>query len=74
MPEAMRLIVSGYMRLKDRKSLEALREHRQRLRKGLTERPSLWLDISGSIRQLDDDISVIEEGLSKLDDGNRRGL
>ena len=67
MSEAMKLIVAGYIRLKDRKALEDMRLHRQRLRNDL--RLSIGcLDIVGSsIRLFDADILAIEEGLRELD-------
>jgi hypothetical protein len=37
MSEAVKLIVAGYIRLKDRKAIEDMRRHRQRLRKDLME-------------------------------------
>ena len=38
MSEAMKLIVDGYLSLKNRNALEDLRAHRQRLRKQLQDR------------------------------------
>jgi len=67
MSEAINLIVRGYIRLKDRRTLEALREHRQQLRKSLEERSKGWFDVSGSIKQFDEEILAIEEGLRNLD-------
>jgi hypothetical protein len=66
MSEAMNLIVAGYIRLKDRKSLEDMRLHRQALRNDLN-RSKGCLDIVGnSIRLVDEDILAIEEGLREL--------
>ena len=69
MSEATKLIVDGYhIRLmKDRKALEALREHWRQLRGSLEERSSGWLDVRRPIRQFDKDILAIEQGLRALD-------
>ena len=62
MSEAMKLIVDGYyIRLmKDRKALEALREHWRQLRGSLEERSNGWFDVSPSIQQFDKEILAIE--------------
>ncbi len=70
MSEAIRLIVGGYVHLKDREALVALREHRQRLKRDLIQQPHRWLDISRTIQQFDEDILTIEEGLQTLDGGS----
>ena len=67
MSEAVRLIVAGYIRLKDRKAIEDMRLHRQRLRNDLIERSKGCFDVAGSIRLFDEDILAIEEGLRELD-------
>jgi hypothetical protein len=66
MSEAIKLIVDGYLTLKDSQSLEGLREHRQRLRKRLQDQPKSWVDVDSAIRLLDDDLSVIEAGIARL--------
>ena len=67
MSEAVKLIVAGYIRLKDRKAIEDMRRHRQALRNDLN-RSKGCLDIVGrSIRVVEEDILVIEEGLRELD-------
>ena len=69
MSEAMKLIVDGYyIRLmKDRKALEALREHWRQLRGSLEERSNGWSDIRRPIQQFDKEILAIEPGLRALD-------
>jgi len=67
MSEAVKLIVAGYIRLKDRKAIEDMRLHRQRLRNDLIERSKGCFDVGSSIRMFDEDIQAIEEGLRKLD-------
>jgi hypothetical protein len=66
MSEAIKSIVSGYVRLKDRKALEILREHRQHALMSLKERSNGWFEVSRLIQQFDEDILAIEEGLRTL--------
>jgi hypothetical protein len=65
MSEAIERIVGAYVKLKNRKVLEDMKVHRQRL---MTELKSAHgaLDSSLSIKQLDDEIAVIEAGLTML--------
>jgi hypothetical protein len=67
MSHAMKLIVDGYIRLKDRKALEALREHHQEMRSRLEVQSNGWFDVSPSIQQFDKEILAIEQGLRALD-------
>jgi len=66
MSEAIERIVGAYVQLRNRKALEDMKGHRQRL---ATELKSIngTLDLSSSIKQLEDDIAVIDGGLVKLD-------
>ena len=64
MSEAVKLIVDAYVTLKDRKSMEELREHRQMLRAKL--QAIKVLDVSSSIDLIDSDLSEIEAGMSRL--------
>jgi hypothetical protein len=66
MSEAIERIVGAYIQLRNRKALEDMKGHRQRL---ATELKSIngTLDLSSSIKQLEDDIKVIDGGLVKLD-------
>ena len=66
MSEAMKLIVDGYVKLSARKALDDLNAHRRRLATELRSIPGPF-DLSSSIRQLEKEIEVIEEGLAKLD-------
>jgi hypothetical protein len=66
MSEAMKMIVDGYVRLKDREALEQLRSHRQRLRQQLGELRGSSLDASRSIQTFDAEVLVIEAALEKL--------
>lgn len=65
MSEAIKLIVEGYLSLKDRGALEDLRSHRQRLRKQLHR--SNGLEVVGRTVQLfDEELRVIEAGIDRL--------
>jgi hypothetical protein len=65
MSEAIERIVSAYVKLRDSKALEEMKAHRHRL---VTELKSLTgtLDVSSSIKLLEDDIAVIDAGLAEL--------
>jgi len=67
MPEAkaIDLIVEGYVKLAAREALEDLRAHRCRLAEELKSIKTV-LDLSLSIRQMEDDILAIDTGLAKL--------
>ena len=65
MQKAIDLIVDGYVRLHDRKALENLMTHRQRLALDLKGRTGF--DYSLSIGQMNEDIAVIKAGLESLD-------
>jgi len=60
MSEAMKLIVDGYVKLRD-----DLKAHRCRL---ATELKSLNgpFDLTSSVKQIEREIEVVEEGLAKL--------
>jgi hypothetical protein len=60
------LIVDAYVSLKNRKALEDLREHRQRLKRELMLKQTDAFDFSNSIRAFDDEVVVIETGLQRL--------
>jgi len=64
MPAAIELIVRTYVRLKKRRALEELLLHRQRLALDLRSRSGLA--VSGSIRQVEEDIAAIKAGLAEL--------
>jgi hypothetical protein len=65
MTTAIELIVGTYVRLKNRRALEEMLLHRQRLSVDLNGRRSSF-DVSGTIRQVDEDIAVIKTGLAEL--------
>ncbi len=64
MSSAIELIVDGYAQLGDRRALEDLRMHRQRLAVDL--KAVNGLDCSRSIEQIEEEIEAIEAGLTRL--------
>jgi hypothetical protein len=64
MSEAIQQIVDAYVRLNNRRALEDLRIHRQRMAVDLKSRTGF--DLSLPIRQIDEEIAVIEAGLERL--------
>jgi hypothetical protein len=67
MPSAIEKIVETYVRLNNRRGLDTLMMHRQRLAVDLKSRSGY--DFSLPIRQIDEEIAVIEAGLSRLKSG-----
>jgi hypothetical protein len=63
---AVKLIVDGYVSLKDRGALEEIRQHRQRLKSQLQQKVDGYFDVSSSLRLFDEDLRVIEEGFRRL--------
>jgi len=59
-------IVAAYVRLRNRKALDDLRAHRGRLTAELESLPGPY-DASKMIAQLDNEIAIIDAGLSLLD-------
>ena len=66
MSEAIKLIVDGYVRLKDREKIEELREHRQGLRNSLKGKHSEVFDTNYLSHVIDTELEVIEAGLTIL--------
>lgn len=65
MSTAIELIVDGYVRLNKRKALDDLLAQRRKLANDLRMRDGF--DFSKTIRQIVDEITVIEAGLARLD-------
>jgi len=61
----MELIVDGYVKLSGRKALEDLKAHRRHLADELKSINGV-LDLSSSIQLLEDEITMIDAGLAKL--------
>jgi hypothetical protein len=68
MPSAIEQIVETYVRLKNRRGLDQLMMHRQRLAIDLKSRSGY--DFSVPISQVDEEIAIIEAGLSRLNSPN----
>jgi hypothetical protein len=66
MSEAIKLIVDGYLSLKNRDALEDLRAHRRRLRKQLEERTPGGIDAGPAMDTFDEDLRVIEAAINRL--------
>lgn len=65
MPNAIEQIVDAYVRLKNRRGLDELMMHRQRLAVDLKSRSGAY-DFSLPIGKIDGEIAIIEKGLSRL--------
>jgi hypothetical protein len=66
MSEAVKLIVGGYVRLKNREALEEMRDHRQRLRERLPDPQKTLNGVMNAADILTADILAIDEGLEEL--------
>ncbi|UPK39092.1 hypothetical protein IVB18_18760 [Bradyrhizobium sp. 186] len=65
MADAIQSIVNGYVFLNDRKALDDLLVQRRKLVETLNA--CAGIDCTGTIRQVEEDITVIEAGLARLD-------
>lgn len=65
MPNAIELIVDGYVSLNDRRALDDLRMQRRKVAVDLRGRTGF--DYRTTIQQIEEDIIVIEAGLAQLD-------
>lgn len=65
MPNAIELIVDGYVSLNDRRALDDLRRQRRKLAVDL--KALTGFDCRTTIQQIEEDIDVIEAGLARLD-------
>ena len=66
MSKAMELIVQAYVRHQNRRALEYLREHWQKLALELRARARPDYDLGTPTRQINEEIAVIEAGLERL--------
>ena len=66
MSKAMELIVQVYVRHQNRRALEDLRKHRQKLALELGARARPDYDLGMPTRQINEEIAVIEAGLERL--------
>lgn len=63
MSEAVNPIVESFVSLKDRASLEERRQHSQKLRNGLQGKVGSAFDLSQTIRAVENDLIIIEDGV-----------
>jgi len=66
MSEATKLIVEGYLSLKDRSALEEMRAHRQRLRKLLEDKGRGHVEIDPAIQLFDEELGIIEAAIQRF--------
>jgi hypothetical protein len=64
--DAMRLVVDGFVSLKDRIALEEMRAHRQKLRGDLQQRAGGLGIMNYSLQIIDADLQAIEDGFARL--------
>ena len=66
MSEAMKWIVNGFVKLNNRQALDDLKASHCRKATELKSRRGGALDLSSPIRQLEDEIRVVEDGPARL--------
>ena len=66
MTEALKMIVDGYLSLKNRKALEEMRVHRERLRKQIEERTPGGIDAGPTMLLFDEELHVIQATLASF--------
>jgi hypothetical protein len=64
--EAIKIIVDGYLSLRNRKALEEMRVHRERLRKQIEERTSGGIDAGPTMLLFEEELSVIQAALASF--------
>jgi len=72
MTKAIEHIVAGYSTLKNRKALEEIRDHRRRLLNDYRMRSSSGLNFDWINAELQEEIGLVEDALSKLGDEQQR--
>ena len=61
----MKLIVDGYLSLKNHEALEEMRAHRQRLRRQIEDRPPGGIDAGPAMEALEEDLRIIEAAINR---------
>jgi hypothetical protein len=64
--EALKMIVDGYLSLKNRKALEEMRAHRERLRKQIVERTPGGIDAGPAMLLFEEELHVIQAALASF--------
>lgn len=67
MPKAIEQIVASYVTLKNRQALQEIRDHRQRLLHDSRMHSGSWVSVEGLNSVLQEEISVVDAGLSELE-------
>ena len=68
MTKAIEHIVTGYSTLKNRKALEEIRDHRRRLLNANRMRDGAVMSFNSINAELQEEIGIVEDALSKLGD------
>ena len=68
MTKAIEHIVAGFSTLKNRKALEEIRDHRRRLLNDYRMRSGSGMNFDWINAEIQDEIGVVEDALSKLGD------
>ena len=68
MDKAIDHIVAGYSTLKNRKALEAIRDHRRRLLNDYRMRSGSGLNFDWTNTEIQEEIGIVEDALQKLGD------
>ena len=66
MSEAIKPIVDGYLSLENRKALEEMRAHRERLRKQIEERTPGGIDAGPTMLLFDEELPAIQAVLASF--------
>ena len=66
MTEALKMIVDGYLSLKNRGALEEMRVHRERLRKQIEERTPGGIEAGPTMLLFDEELHVIQAALASF--------
>ena len=67
MTEAIKIIVTGYMKLKNRQALQDIRDHRQRLLHNSRTLSRSWVSTDNMRATLQEEISIVDAALNEFD-------
>lgn len=68
MTKAIDLIVAGYVTLKNRRALEEIRDHRERLLHNTRMHSGSWISTESLTSALKEEISIVDAALKGLQD------
>jgi len=66
MSEELKVIVDGYLSLKNRRALEEMRMHRERLKTQIEERTRGGIDAGPTMLLIDEELHVIQAALASF--------